>query len=85
MWLHCRSEEPRIASVTSYWRNLKLSAVGKSKKFTRAKEIGKGSAPSPPQFSTDQLFLYSIAQKSTDIVIGKYFKNFIDKNYPYTI
>lgn len=40
-WLHRRSEEPSVTEVTCYWKKSKLSTVGKSLKFIKAKDLGK--------------------------------------------
>lgn len=41
MWLHRRSEEPAVTSVACYWKHSKLSAVSKTIKFVKGKNIGK--------------------------------------------
>lgn len=44
-WLHRRSEEPSRTSIECYWKKSKLSAVGTSIKFIKAKEINSASSP----------------------------------------
>lgn len=41
MWVHRRSEEKATTSVKCYWKKSELSAVGTSKKFITAKDLGK--------------------------------------------
>lgn len=38
-WLHRRSEDPPSTSVECYWNKAKLSTVGSSLKYIKAKEI----------------------------------------------
>ncbi|CAG4938604.1 unnamed protein product [Colias eurytheme] len=38
-WLHRRSEDPSTTSIECYWKKSKLSSIGTSKKFIKAKEM----------------------------------------------
>lgn len=40
-WLHRRSEDPSTTSVECYWRKSKLSSIGTSLKFIKAKDISR--------------------------------------------
>ncbi|KAF9411550.1 hypothetical protein HW555_009698, partial [Spodoptera exigua] len=40
-WLHRRSEDPSTTSIECYWKKSKLSSIGTSKKFIKAKEMYK--------------------------------------------
>ncbi|GBN60713.1 hypothetical protein AVEN_36772-1, partial [Araneus ventricosus] len=80
-WLHRRSEEPAVTSVSCYWKASRLSAVGKAEKFIKAKNLVKNNIqPLPP---SDGSFLNKVAQKSRneakyDSVLTKYFKELAD-------
>lgn len=75
MWLHRRSEEPSTTSVKCYWTKAKLSLVGNSLKFIKAKDI----VPSTKSFNVihDSIaqdnqsdFFHNVVAKSRELKIN---------------
>lgn len=80
-WVHRRSEEPSVTSTTCYWKSSNLSAVGKSVKFIKAKDICKSGVEPLP--ASDGSFLQAAFLKSKqegmyDTVLSKHFKSLTD-------
>ncbi|XP_037977959.2 uncharacterized protein LOC119691090 isoform X2 [Plutella xylostella] len=80
-WLHRRSEDPPSTSVDCYWKKSKLSSVGTSLKFIKAKDIC--NAPKKPKLvsteTSQESFLTVVIKDSkevgdTDNQLMKYFK-----------
>lgn len=76
-WVHRRSEEPSVTSVTCYWKSSHLSAVGKSLKFIKAKDLCKSDVEPLP--ASDGSFLQVVFEKSKragmyDSILTKHFK-----------
>lgn len=79
-WLHRRSEDPPSTSVECYWKKAKLSTVGTSLKYIKAKEITSSQKinieqklPQSANFLTT-LQNYSHSVNDTDNQILRYFK-----------
>ncbi|XP_035435718.1 uncharacterized protein LOC118266384 [Spodoptera frugiperda] len=51
-WLHRRSEDPPSTSIECYWKKSKLSSVGTSLKFIKAKDICKAPKLNPASNSS---------------------------------
>ncbi|KAJ8911235.1 hypothetical protein NQ315_012222, partial [Exocentrus adspersus] len=76
-WLHRRSEEPPKTSVECYWKKSSLASVGTTKKFIKARDLGKSLQREVED--TDNSFLNMFVNQSlevgrTDSVLTKYFK-----------
>ncbi|XP_074032146.1 uncharacterized protein [Leptinotarsa decemlineata] len=55
-WLHRRSEAPSSTSIDCYWKKSKLSTIGTTLKYIRAKELGSSSKAKPaPSVNTRSL------------------------------
>nr|CAI5849255.1 unnamed protein product [Callosobruchus analis] len=67
MWLHRRSEEPSTTSVKCYWAKGKLSSVGTTLKFIKAKDmkpISSKTAATSQDCASPSDFLCSVVTKS---------------------
>ncbi|KAG8179957.1 hypothetical protein JTE90_015406 [Oedothorax gibbosus] len=75
-WVHRRTEEPSPTSVANYWKKSKLSKVGTTVKFIRAKDLpsGKKTAPSIQSASNGNfLDCFLEEQNQTDCIVSRYF------------
>lgn len=77
-WLHRRIEEPSSTPVACYWKKSVLSTVGSSKKFVKAKDLGKLTERVADD--SDNSFLQIFVNRSlelakTDTVLTKFCKN----------
>lgn len=74
-WVHRRSEEPATTSIKCYWSKSKLSSVGTSIKFIKAKDIAKQS--SCQNNLTDGSFLRAVMgesrKRNLQTQLSKYF------------
>ncbi|XP_026741056.1 uncharacterized protein LOC113503360 [Trichoplusia ni] len=81
-WLHRRSEDPPSTSVDCYWKKSKLSSVGTSLKFIKAKDICNATKtqPNPASTQTSQESFFSIVKTyskkvgDTENQLMKYYK-----------
>lgn len=78
MWLHRRSEEPAVTSIKSYWKKSKLSCIGTTVKFIKAKDLA--ATKCQPITSPDGSFLAKVVEKSRlfgrdDTVLTKYYSD----------
>ncbi|CAB3257902.1 unnamed protein product [Arctia plantaginis] len=79
-WLHRRSEDPPSTSVECYWKKAKLSTVGTSLKYIKAKEITSSQKRDiEPKRQQSASFLsilknHSLGVNDMDNQLMKYFK-----------
>lgn len=74
-WLHRRSEDPSTTSVDCYWQKSKLSKIGTSLKFIKAKNLGNSSKVNLKPASTNQSVLQVlIGVVGMDSQLMKYYR-----------
>lgn len=79
MFLHRRSEDPPVTSVTCYWKKSRLSKVGSTLKFIKSKDLSRRKTPDNASTSINQdeeflkEFLAKANETNADSQICKHF------------
>ncbi|XP_074029434.1 uncharacterized protein [Leptinotarsa decemlineata] len=66
-WLHRRSEDLSSTSIDCYWKKSKLSTIGTTLKYIRAKELSSSSKAKPAPFANTRSLLPTLINHSKSI------------------